>query len=164
MQPSQRLEIPLQRLSTVLSLSLTLFVLFAVSACAGAPADVSATRTSLQLPPCPDSPNCVSTQAAATDSEHFIAPLSYSGSSEEAKQRLLAVIAAMPRSTLITDEGNYLHFEFRSRIFRFVDDVQFLIDDDTMTIHFRSAARLGRGDMGVNRTRMEEIRTGFGDS
>ena len=155
----------MSRTSTVFALSLTLFVLFvlfAVSACTGTPADVTATRTSLQLPPCPDSPNCVSTQAAATDSEHFIAPLSYIGSSEEAKQRLLAVITALPRSTIITNEGNYLHAEFRSRIFRFVDDVQFLIDDNTKTIHFRSAARMGRSDLGVNRVRMEEIRTGFG--
>ena len=67
----------------------------------------------------------------------------------------------MPRTQIVTDEETYIHATFTSLIFRFVDDVQFVIDDATKTIHFRSASRVGRGDMGVNRNRMEEIRTRF---
>jgi uncharacterized protein (DUF1499 family) len=39
-----------------------------------------------------------------------------------------------------------------------VDDVEFVFDDESKTIHFRSASRIGYGDYGVNRDRMEAIR------
>lgn len=118
-------------------------------------------RQQQRFAPCPDSPNCVSTQAPAADKTHAIQPITYSGSMAVAHQRLLAIIQALPRTTLITNEANYLHVEFRSRLFRFVDDVEFYLDDTHHLIHFRSASRLGRGDLGVNRKRMEEIRQRF---
>lgn len=71
--------------------------------------------------------------------------------------QILKVVSAMPRATVIKQEGNYLHVEFRSRVFRFVDDLEFVLDDTNKLIHFRSAARLGQSDMGVNRKRMTEI-------
>jgi uncharacterized protein (DUF1499 family) len=71
------------------------------------------------------------------------------------------VIAAMPRTKVVTDQGNYLHVEFTSALMRYVDDVQFVIDDANRQIDFRSASRIGRGDMGANRGRMEEISTRF---
>jgi uncharacterized protein (DUF1499 family) len=112
-----------------------------------------------RLAPCPDSPNCVSTQAQ--DGRHRIEPIRYSGTQEQAKQRLLQVISSMPRARIITDEANYLHGEFTSLIFRFVDDVEFFFDDQNKLIHFRSASRKGYSDLGVNRKRMEEIRKLF---
>jgi uncharacterized protein (DUF1499 family) len=39
-----------------------------------------------------------------------------------------------------------------------VDDVEFRFDEATHTIHFRSAARSGHYDFGVNRKRMEDLR------
>ena len=116
-----------------------------------------------RLAPCPNSPNCVSTLADVTDAEHAIAPILYTGSAAAAKARLLQVVTAMPRTKLITDDGDYLHWEFRSLLFRFVDDVEFQIDDAAKTIHFRSASRLGQGDLGANRTRMEDVRTRFAE-
>lgn len=109
--------------------------------------------------PCPDSPNCVST--FAEDEEHGITPLTYEGSSDEAKARLLSVIQDMPRTQIVEDDRDYIHAEFTSRIFRFVDDVEFQIDPENNVIHFRSASRAGRGDMGANRNRMEAIREAF---
>lgn len=108
------------------------------------------------LAPLPDKPNCVST--AATDELHSIAPLTFSGNATDAVDRLAAVIVAMPSATVIEQRENYLYVEFRSRLFRYVDDVEFLIDTDTETIQFRSASRVGYSDMGVNRARMEQIR------
>jgi uncharacterized protein (DUF1499 family) len=64
----------------------------------------------------------------------------------------------MARTRLIREDAAYLHFEFTSLLLRFVDDVEFLFDDDTKTVHFRSASRIGYSDLGVNRRRMEEIR------
>jgi len=152
----------MSHLSKTLLLSAGLLSMLALTACAGAaPANVQQDALSRTLSPCPDSPNCVSTQAPVTDTEHFIEPIPFTGSAADARQKLLAVIAAMPRTEIVTDEETYIHATFASQIFRFVDDVQFVIDDAAKTIHFRSASRMGRSDMGVNRKRMEEIRTSF---
>lgn len=108
------------------------------------------------LSPCPDSPNCVSTQA--TDESHAITPFRYKKLRVEAKEALKAVINSLSRTKLIEEDESYLHYEFTSLLLRFVDDVEFLFDDDTKTVHFRSASRTGYSDLGVNRRRMEDLR------
>jgi len=118
-------------------------------------------RQQKRFAPCPASPNCVSTQATAGDQTHAIAPLVYTGTLADAHQHLLTIIQTLPRITLITVESDYIHAEFRSRLFRFVDDIEFYFDDTHQIIHFRSASRLGQSDLGVNRKRMEEIRRRF---
>jgi uncharacterized protein (DUF1499 family) len=110
-----------------------------------------------KLAPPPKSPNCVSTQADDADSIHKMQPMPYDGSFEDAKAKLMRVVNAYPRTKLIKDDGNYLHYEFRTKLFRFVDDVEFFFDDDAKLVHFRSASRVGYGDMGTNRKRMEAI-------
>ena len=108
-----------------------------------------------KLHPCPKSPNCVSTQA--TDEKQKMEPINYSGSLEDAKRNIVTIINSLKRSKVITNEENYIHIEFRTATFRFVDDVEFLFDDKEKIIHFRSRARMGYSDMGVNRKRMEKI-------
>ncbi|MDP3090801.1 MAG: DUF1499 domain-containing protein [Nitrospira sp.] len=110
---------------------------------------------------CPSSPNCVSTQAQ--DEGHAIAPFRYRKSRAEAKESLKAMVQAMPRTRLVEEDESYLHYEFTSLLLRFVDDVEFLFDDENKTIHFRSASRTGHSDLGVNRKRMEEIRSFVSD-
>ena len=110
-----------------------------------------------RLQSCPSSPNCVSTQAQ--DEGHIIAPFRYRKSRAEAKEVLKEVIRTLPRTKLLEEDESYLHYEFTSLLLRFVDDVEFLFDDEMKTIHFRSASRTGYGDMGVNRKRMEQVRT-----
>lgn len=109
------------------------------------------------LKPCPSSPNCVSTQAE--DEGHRIAPLRYQRELAEAMSRLKQAVGAMSGARVAEEAGPYLRFEFTSRLFRFVDDVEFLFDEATKTIHCRSASRVGYGDFGVNRRRMDAIRT-----
>ena len=67
----------------------------------------------------------------------------------------------MPRSTVVTNEPGYTHAEFRSAAWGFVDDVEFYFDEEAGLIQFRSAARLGYGDGGVNRKRMEAVRAAY---
>ena len=107
------------------------------------------------LGPCPTSPNCVSTQAQ--DESHDIAPIRYRKSKAEAKEALKEIIRSLPRMKLVEEDETYLHYEATSLLLRFVDDVEFLFDDETKTIHFRSASRTGYGDLGVNRKRMEQV-------
>jgi uncharacterized protein (DUF1499 family) len=109
------------------------------------------------LPPCPSSPNCVSTQA--TDDSQAIAPFQYKKPRAEAKEALKAIITSLPRAKLIEENESYLHYEFTSLLLRFVDDVEFVFNEDTKTLHFRSASRTGYSDLGVNRQRMEQVRT-----
>ncbi len=112
-----------------------------------------------RLAACPSSPNCVSTYD--TDEEHGMEALVLEGETAVAQAKLLAIIQTMPNSTLITNEPGYLHAEFRSSIWRFVDDVEVYFDEEAGLIHFRSAARLGQGDGGVNRRRIEAIQTEY---
>jgi len=65
---------------------------------------------------------------------------------------------------LALEEGDYLHAEARSLLFRFVDDVEFLFDADKQVIHVRSASRTGYSDLGVNRRRVERIRRAFSNT
>ena len=108
---------------------------------------------------CPDSPNCVSSQSG--DPRHAIAPIRYEGTAEKARELLIEAVSRMKRSRIVISEKLYLHAEFTSAFFRFVDDVEFLLDDEKKLIHVRSASRVGNSDFGVNRMRVEEIRTRF---
>ena len=112
-----------------------------------------------RLAPCPNSPNCVSTQNA--DSQHTIEAIVFDGSPEDAMRKLKAVLAVIPRMEIITETESYVHAEATSLIFRFRDDVEFVIDRQANLIHFRSASRVGKSDLGANRKRMEEIRKAF---
>jgi len=112
-----------------------------------------------RLAPCPNSPNCVSTQNE--DGQHKIEAIVFDGSPEDAMRKLKAVLAVIPRMEIITETESYLHAVATSLIFRFRDDVEFVIDRQSSNIHFRSASRVGKSDMGANRVRMEEIRKAF---
>jgi len=76
----------------------------------------------------------------------------------QVRSAIKQTLVKMERTELVKDTRNYLHYTFTSKIFRFVDDVQFYIVESDKTIHFRSASRRGYNDLGVNRDRMEEIR------
>ena len=118
--------------------------------------------TSAELKPCPGSPNCVS--SLATDKDHHIAALRFTVPASEALVRLKQVLLAEPRTTIVKEEGGYVHAEARSFLFRFVDDVEFQFDNDKQVIHVRSASRTGYSDLGVNRRRVERIRKAFHDT
>jgi uncharacterized protein (DUF1499 family) len=114
-----------------------------------------------RLSPCPSSPNCVSSQSS--DKRHAIKPFRYQVALGEARDRLVAVLKAIPRAKVITVKEYYVHAEFHSKLFGFVDDVEFSFDKDHETIHVRSASRTGYYDFGVNRKRVEHIRTQVSD-
>ena len=115
-----------------------------------------------KLTPCPKTPNCVNSQA--DDSEHFIEPLHYTGTRQEARHRLLQTIKSEKRAKILIVQENYVLAEFTSALFRFVDDVEFYFPEkhaDDAVIHVRSASRVGYSDLGVNRKRVEGIRSKF---
>lgn len=115
-----------------------------------------------RLHECPASPNCVCSITAG--GEHGIAPLTFSDDWPTAKARLLKVVKSLPRARVVTDSDVYLHIECTSLLFRFVDDLEFLAEPTTGIIHVRSASRVGHSDLGVNRHRVESIRSRFAKS
>ena len=110
------------------------------------------------LTTCPDSPNCVSTQADPNDETHYLEPIQYEGTPQEVKERLMQWIRSQPRAELVTDNERYLRAVFSSRIFGFRDDLEVYFPHDESVAHLRSASRVGEGDMGVNRERAEAVR------
>jgi uncharacterized protein (DUF1499 family) len=103
-----------------------------------------------RLAPCKRSPNCVSSQADRADLEHYIAPIR--GTMAAARD----AVRAMPRTTVVEEKENYLYAEFRTRLLRYVDDVELFFDGQVLQV--RSCSRLGRRDFGVNRKRVEALR------
>lgn len=109
-----------------------------------------------RLAECRASPNCVATQSGKPSQR--MSPWPFAGSPQAAMERLKQIVKATPRAKIVSASEYYLHAEFASALFRFVDDVEFLIDPDAKLIHFRSASRVGYSDLGANRRRMEELR------
>jgi len=115
-----------------------------------------------QLMPCPAKPNCVSSQT--TDKNQFIQPIHFSGTRQEAQQRLLQVLQALQQTKIVAAQENYIRVEFTSKVFRFIDDAEFYFqsaENGKTIINLRSASRIGHSDFGVNRARIEQIRNKF---
>jgi uncharacterized protein (DUF1499 family) len=111
-----------------------------------------------RLAPCRRTPNCVSSQADPGDGEHYIAPITFRGAMADLRR----AVEAMERSTVIAAEGNYLYAEYRTPLLRYVDDLELFYDERAGLVHVRSASRLGRRDFGVNRKRVEALRSLIG--
>ena len=111
-----------------------------------------------QLSPAPDSPNCVSTQTESTS--HQMSPISIPDGRESDALAEAANILEEMGGQIVTRESDYIHLEFTSLVFRYVDDVEVFIPVGG-PVHFRSASRSGHSDMGVNRKRMTKFTRQF---
>lgn len=118
-----------------------------------------------KLAVCPETPNCVSSQAP--DDVHRVEPLRFGNPSRpqytpgEAWASLVRVVSGLRGAHVVEATESYMHVECSSAIFRFVDDVEFVLDEENQAIHVRSASRVGRSDMGANRARVEAIRAAW---
>ena len=124
-------------------------------ACVGPRPDDLGVRSG-RLAPCPPSPNCVSSDA--TDPTHAIAPLAPKGDPSTAWSAVRDAVAATKRTTIVSQQRGYLHAESTSALMRYVDDLELQLRAEEGVIAVRSASRVGYGDMGVNRARVESLR------
>ena len=108
------------------------------------------------LSPCPETPNCVVSQNA--EPRNAIAPIEYQTDLATARETLLKVLAVVPRTGVVEQTDNYIRAQSKSRIFQFIDDLEFYFPSDEQVIQVRSASRVGESDLGVNRRRLEQIR------
>jgi uncharacterized protein (DUF1499 family) len=111
-----------------------------------------------RLRACPGSPNCVSSESEVAASR--IAPLAFQCPPEIAWERLKKAIRDMG-GEIQEERDSYLWATFTTRVFRFVDDVEFRMVTTDGIIHVRSASRKGYSDLGVNRKRVEKLRARF---
>ena len=126
--------------------------------CAGTrPTDIGITDG--HLAPCPSSPNCVSSDADADDSTHYVAPLVLAAAPEVAWKTAEGAVARMSRTEIVTASPTYLYAECTSALMGFVDDLELQLRAEDGIIAVRSASRIGYGDMGVNRQRVEDLRS-----
>jgi uncharacterized protein (DUF1499 family) len=84
-------------------------------------------------------------------------PVPFSDTPQGAQARARQALLDEPRTTIVEERPLYLRAEARSRLFRFVDDVEIVVDSTAGLFRFRSASRIGRSDLGVNRARMERV-------
>jgi uncharacterized protein (DUF1499 family) len=110
-----------------------------------------------RLAPCPGSPNCVSSDAE--DSVHATHPFELAAAPAEAWRVLRSLLADLPRTKLVTATSDYVHAECSSAVFGFVDDLELHLRPSQGIIAVRSAARRGYNDLGVNRKRVEKLRS-----
>jgi uncharacterized protein (DUF1499 family) len=109
-----------------------------------------------RLPPCPSTPNCVSSDDAG--GSHAIDPLIIDGDPAAAWNALAEHLGQLRGVTIVERRDDYLRAEARTRLLRFTDDVEFLMRADAGHIAMRSASRIGLSDLGTNRRRLESIR------
>lgn len=121
--------------------------------CAGSrPTDIGVQQG--RLAACPSSPNCASSDVPESD-EHYVAPLPLPAKGGWAAAR--AAVASLDRTQIVQEAEGYLHAECTSALIGYVDDLELHVRDGQIAV--RSASRLGYSDMGVNRARVEALRT-----
>jgi len=147
-------------MNTLISLLIALFVILAVLltilSCASNPPKVQLVDGRLRA--CPNSPNCVSSESDSASSR--IEPLTFQGPPEKAWSDLKETIPELGGKIQEEHDG-YLWAIFTSKVFRFVDDVEFRMVSADGIVHVRSGSRVGYSDLGVNRRRVEKLRTLF---
>jgi uncharacterized protein (DUF1499 family) len=131
-------------------------ILFVVSGCSGKRPDAIGIGPS-GLSGCPKSPNCVSSEAK--DERHAIASFRLKGDSNASWPLIQNQVDSMPGWTVVTKTDNYIHVECKSRIFRFIDDLELYFNLSNGIISIRSASRIGYSDFGANRRRVELLRS-----
>jgi len=107
--------------------------------------------------PCPDKPNCVSSFAA--DADHHVDAIAIIGMPSAAWKGLQSLLGAESNVEVVASENGYLHAVYTSNLMRYRDDLEFFLREGENEIAIRSASRVGHSDMGVNRERVESIRS-----
>ncbi len=111
-----------------------------------------------KLRPCPEKPNCVC--STASDEEHTIASLTLpQEGAVEAFAQLVSLAEGMAGARVVQHDATYAHLAFTTPLLHFQDDLELHLDPATGEAQVRSGSRVGYSDLGVNRRRVEALRT-----
>ena len=108
------------------------------------------------LAPCKKTPNCV--YSGAQSKRHSIAPFELAIPIGLAWDAINQLLADNESATVISSSPTYLHAEYKSATFGFVDDLELMVSADKKRIELRSASRVGYSDGGINRKRINVLR------
>ena len=126
-----------------------------------APTDLGVRDGRLKPPSSTD--NSVTSQAALYPdhpqrSSSTIAPLALRGDGPATLAKIKAIVEAMPGARVVSSQPDYLYAQYTTQLMKYVDDVEFWFDPAAQVVQVRSASRVGKGDLGVNRKRVEAVR------
>jgi uncharacterized protein (DUF1499 family) len=144
------LIIPASIISALVAVFIIWFFILGILSRAGKASGI----TQGALSRCPDTPNCVCSEYK-DDFNHYVDPIILPQDSTLETLPILKDIIRDMRGTIHSEGNNYIAATFSSRIFRFVDDFEIRVDPALKIVHIRSASRVGRGDMGINKKRAE---------
>jgi len=136
-----------------------LFILTMLAVSCASPGSGPAGLTNGKLAPCPGRPNCVSSEDHAEEPSR-VKPLGFTGKPEDAWACLKRAVQGIG-GTIEREDSDYIWVVFKTKLFRFVDDMELRMDAPDALIHVRSASRVGYSDFGVNRRRVEALRLKF---
>jgi uncharacterized protein (DUF1499 family) len=107
---------------------------------------------------CPPTPNCVTSEQEGTDD--YVEPLKVTTTLDDAwRNAKMAIVES--GGHIMTEHDGYLRAYFVTPLMRYVDDVELRRDSRNQVIQIRSASRVGRSDLGANRSRVKKIRMAF---
>jgi len=108
-----------------------------------------------QLQACASTENCVISEVV-NGQPNTIEAFTFSGDKADFVSKLEGVIETLGGKVTV-QEGDYIAATFTSGIFGFVDDFELRVTDDNL-LHFRSASRVGRSDLGANKKRVDAMK------
>ena len=117
-----------------------LFILFLLLC--GLVSPSSAIASHVELQPCIELSHCVSEELNV---ERIDSPY----------EKVKSIVENFPRTEIVELDGDYLHAEVTSRIMKYVDDLEISFLPEKNMLLIRSESRVGEGDFGVNRKRVD---------
>ncbi len=115
-----------------------------------------------KLRPCPGTPNCVCSEHPG--SQDWVEPIACEPMAHDNAWAFLKQVIDDMGGMVQREENGYIWATFTVPLFGFVDDVEFRLDKTGGVIQVRSASRLGFSDLGVNRSRVDDIRRRFAEA
>lgn len=107
---------------------------------------------------CSAQPNCLCSEKITRVSHHMAAWSLPQQPVQDSVAQLIGVVEAAG-GEMVTVQDDYLAAIFTSSFFGFVDDLEFRLDAQEQKVFFRAASRVGRSDFGVNRKRIEHLKS-----
>lgn len=112
-------------------------------------------HTGGQFTPLSGNPNGVSTQTI--DANAVVDPWPFKADRTATMRAIKDAVAAYGGAEIVQEEVDYLRVVFVTPKMRFRDDAEFYLNSDSREVHFRSASRAGKSDLGLNRQRHERL-------
>jgi len=125
-----------------------------LTACTGArPLNLGIVNSTLA--PCPETPNCVSSDSV--DASHYVPAFKLEASSEQVWSEIKLYLDSQSNMEIVRELKDYLYVESTSTLMRFVDDFELHLREQKGIIAVRSASRYGKSDFGVNKERVDAL-------